>query len=284
MLHVGGLYHAGGHLRRIPGCEAVGGIQHLQEPVLLLVAWHEVRRDPGAAVAELRPGAARLDYGHPYAELGDLLCDGLAESLYAELGRMVERIGRIGHLSAVGRDLNDPPSALAPHVRDEVADEHDGALQVGRQYPVDLRLRKLLGAAEQSVAGVADQHVYPVVLPEGHADGVVHRGDVGHVQHHDVEGVRILLREVLDLLRVPDRPYDGVAPLQKLLGHLPAEAAGDACYEPCPCHIPYLPFIWTRSTRRCPSEGSRDGPLRWSRTAPAWDGRPSPPSRPSSCP
>ena len=138
---------------------------------------------------------------------------------------MVERVARERDLAAVGGDLDDAPAGLGPEVRQYSPDQVGGAGQIGGDDVLDLLVGELFGGAEQSVAGVADDHVDASQVSKAAVDDVVDRRGVGHIEQLGSERVRVAFDEVDDRLGAPNGPDDAVSPLEQLCGELAAEAA-----------------------------------------------------------
>lgn len=232
-LHVDAFDDPRGHPGRVAGGEPIGRVEHAHEGVRRVpVVLRHRRGDLRAAVAEVGPAAAGLDDRHPDAEWCDLLGDGFDEAFDAPLRRVVERVAGKGDLSAVRRDLDDPAGTLCPQVGQRRADEVDRTDEVGRDDVLDLGVGRLLGRAEQPVAGVADEHVDAPEVGEGPVHGLADRGRVGHVEHRDAKGVRVAVSEVGHGVGAPDGADYAVAADKELLSELAAEAAADAGDEP----------------------------------------------------
>jgi hypothetical protein len=61
----------------------------------------------------------------------------------------------------------------------------------------------------------------------------VDSGGIGYVKHLGKKSLGITREQIGNLARIADRPDDAVSALKKLIGELTAEAAADACNEPC---------------------------------------------------
>ena len=94
-------------------------------------------------------------------------------------------------------------------MRKHGTDQLDGADEIGRYLPVDLRVADLLRCAEQAVTGVADHDVDPAQRAEAARHACPHRFGVGCVEHLDQELIAMLSRKRnLGRLKQNDYPYE----------------------------------------------------------------------------
>ncbi|CCD02590.1 protein of unknown function (plasmid) [Azospirillum baldaniorum] len=197
----------------------------------LLVDRHRVGADEVGREARVRRAGLRDDEGD--AEGRHLLRDGLNEPFDAPFGGVIEAEAGIGDLPALGGHLHDASPSLPPKMGQRGADQVDGAGEVGGDLPVDLRLREFLGRAEQAVAGVADDHVDPVVPLKGAADGRFNAGRVREIERNDLKATTMLPLQVGQRFRAARRGEHPVVPGEQLPRHVKAKARRRAGDEPC---------------------------------------------------
>jgi hypothetical protein len=90
--------------------------------------------------------------------------------------------------------LNNSPTALLSQVRNGRADELDGAGKIGPNLMIELRIRDLLGRAEQPIACIAYQQIDPAQLAERIRQNRADAGRVREVEyrHHQATAVQPL--------------------------------------------------------------------------------------------
>ena len=113
---------------------------------------------------------------------GDFLRYGFAKAFDPELRGVVQRIARVGNLSAVRGNLDDAAAPSAAHVGKRRADRRDGAEEVGRHDGVDVIVGELFSGAEKTVARVVDEDVEAPELFRGAVHGVAQGLAVAHVE------------------------------------------------------------------------------------------------------
>jgi hypothetical protein len=111
------------------------------------------------------------------------------------------------------------------------AGDGERAEQVDGQHLLDLLVRQLFQGAEQPVPRVVDQDVDRAAC-QGALDRGPYLAGVGDVQRERERGVRVLLDEIAEGVRIAGRRDDRLAAGEEGLGQHPAEPGGGTRDEP----------------------------------------------------
>ncbi len=209
-------------------------------------------------VEEVGAEEAGLDHRDADAERRDFGGQRLADAFDRELGRTVDAPARIADITADRREVDDMAGALAAHVRQHGAGDVQQAEHVGAVDAQRLFGARLLDAAEQTVAGVVDQHVDPAERLHSDAGRFMRLRLIGDVELHGQQPL-VLAELLFDRRRVAGGCNHRVALGQGFRRDPCAEAAGRSCDEP-DTHRSLLCFASPRPLPR--ADGRRNTWLR----------------------
>ena len=192
--------------------------------------------DPAfGAVEELRGRRRGVDHRDFHARSAQLAAQGVGQADDRVLGRRVNGRVRIGSESDDRGDVDDDSAAGGEHAGQGRLGGPDQPDQVGVDQRADLVLRHLVQPALPAQAGVVDQDVDPVVVPQGAGDEGAGVGAAPHVcpPEHDRRGARLAaaLGDVLEPVQAAGADRQASVPAGEGEGGRRADPAGGAGHE-----------------------------------------------------
>src|SRR5690554_8169203 len=128
---------------------------------------------------------------------------------------MVEAEVRIGDLTPFRGNLHNAATALRSQVRQDSAYQLNGADQVRRDLPFNLRVTCFFSRAEQPVSRVADHYIDTPHTLESLCDYGSYRLRIRDVERQGVQLIAILCGQHLQSLRPPQRSHNLITARQQ---------------------------------------------------------------------